>query len=103
MFVYHWWGMPAKKARNSVSSPSASPRRSTSRSRRRSRVRRDASGVRLRQTPVRHFVDPSLAVAALHATPARLTADLEFLRLLFESLVVRDMRVHAQAADALRP
>ena len=54
----------------------------------------------LRQTPIRHFVDPSLAVAALRATPARLTADLEFLGLLFESLVVRDLRVHAQAADA---
>ena len=54
----------------------------------------------LRQTAVRHFVDPSLAVAALRATPARLTADLEFLGLLFESLVVRDLRVHAQAADA---
>ena len=54
----------------------------------------------LRQTPVRHFVDPSLAVAALRATPARLIADLEFLGLLFESLVVRDLRVHAQAADA---
>ncbi len=54
----------------------------------------------LRQTPVRHFVDPSLAVAALRATPARLSADLEFLGLLFESLVVRDLRVHAQAADA---
>ena len=54
----------------------------------------------LRQTPVRHFVDPSLAVAALRATPARLTTDLEFLGLLFESLVVRDLRVHAQAADA---
>lgn len=54
----------------------------------------------LRQTPVRHFADPSLAVAALRATPARLTADLEFLGLLFESLVVRDLRVHAQAADA---
>ena len=54
----------------------------------------------LRQTPVRHFVDPSLAIAALRATPARLTADLEFLGLLFESLVVRDLRVHAQAADA---
>ena len=46
----------------------------------------------LRQTPVRHFVDPSLAVAALRATPARLAADLEFLGLLFESLVVRDLR-----------
>ena len=54
----------------------------------------------LRQMPVRHFVDPSLAVAALRATPARLTADLEFLGLLFESLVVRDLRVYAQAADA---
>ena len=54
----------------------------------------------LRQTPVRHFVDPSLAVAALRATPGRLTADLEFLGLLFESLVVRDLRVQAQAADA---
>ena len=54
----------------------------------------------LRQTPVRHFVDPSLAVAALRATPARLTTDLEFLGLLFESLVVRDLRVLAQAADA---
>ena len=47
----------------------------------------------LRQTPVRHFVDPSLAVAALRAAPARLTADLEFLGLLFESLVIRDLRV----------
>ncbi len=54
----------------------------------------------LRQTPIRHFVDPSLAVAALRATPARLMADLEFLGLLFESLVVRDLRVYAQAADA---
>ena len=54
----------------------------------------------LRQMPVRHFVDPSLAVAALRATPARLTADLEFLGLLFESLAVRDLRVYAQAVDA---
>ena len=54
----------------------------------------------LREMPVRHFVDPSLAVAALRATPARLTADLEFLGLLFESMVIRDLRVYAQAADA---
>ena len=54
----------------------------------------------LRRAPVRHFVDPSLAVAALRAAPERLIADLEFLGLLFESLVVRDLRVHAQAADA---
>ena len=54
----------------------------------------------LRAMPVRHFVDPSLAVAALRATPARLTADLELLGLLFESMVIRDLRVYAQAADA---
>ena len=54
----------------------------------------------LRTTPVRHFVDPSLAVAALVATPDRLLADLEFLGLLFESLVIRDLRAYAQAADA---
>ncbi|MXY23233.1 MAG: ATP-binding protein [Acidobacteria bacterium] len=54
----------------------------------------------LRRTPVRHFVDPSLAAAALSAAPARLTADLQFLGLLFESLVVRDLRVYAQNTDA---
>ncbi len=54
----------------------------------------------LRRTPVRHFTDPSLAVAALRATPARLMADLRFLGFLFESLVVRDLRIYAQAADA---
>jgi hypothetical protein len=48
----------------------------------------------------RHFVDPSLAVAALRATPDRLLGDLNLLALLFESLVVRDLRVYAQASDA---
>jgi len=55
---------------------------------------------RLRQAPKRHFVDPSLAVAALRATPERLLADLNLLGFLFESLVIRDLRVYAQAADA---
>jgi hypothetical protein len=55
---------------------------------------------RLRQAPKRHFVDPSLAVAALRATPERLLEDLSLFGLLFESLVVRDLRVYAQAADA---
>jgi uncharacterized protein len=54
----------------------------------------------LRSAPKRHFVDPSLAVAALRATPARLLRDVNLLGLLFESLVVRDLRVYAQAADA---
>jgi uncharacterized protein len=55
---------------------------------------------RLRTAPKRHFVDPSLAVAALRATPERLLDDLELLGFLFESLVVRDLRVYAQATDA---
>lgn len=55
------------------------------------------SRTRLRVTPVRHFVDPSLAVAALRASPARLKRDLEWTGLLFENLVVRDIRVFAEA------
>lgn len=54
----------------------------------------------LRSAPKRHFVDPSLAVAALRASPETLLRDLELLGLLFESLVIRDLRVYAQAADA---
>jgi predicted AAA+ superfamily ATPase len=53
----------------------------------------------LRQTPKRHFVDPSLAAAALGAGPSRLEHDLQMLGLLFESLVVRDLRVLAQPLD----
>jgi predicted AAA+ superfamily ATPase len=54
----------------------------------------------LRGAVKRHFVDPSLAVAALRATPPRLLGDMKLLGFLFESLVVRDLRVYAQAADA---
>jgi uncharacterized protein len=54
----------------------------------------------LRNAAKRHFGDPSLAVAALRATPDRLLADLILLGYLFESLVVRDLRVYAQATDA---
>lgn len=51
---------------------------------------------RLREAAKRHFVDPSLAVAALGTTPGRLTRDLNLAGFLFESLVVRDLRVYAQ-------
>ena len=54
----------------------------------------------LRSTPKRHLVDPSLAVSALRATPDRLLGDLNLLGLLFESLVVRDLRIYAQANDS---
>ncbi len=54
----------------------------------------------LRSAPKRHFVDPSLAVAALGADPQGLLGDLETLGLLFESLVVRDLRVLSQPLGA---
>lgn len=54
----------------------------------------------LRGAPTRHFVDPSLAVAALGMTPDRLLRDVETLGLLFESLVVRDLRIYCQPLDA---
>ena len=54
----------------------------------------------LRGGPKRHFVDPSLAVAALGTTPDRLLRYVETLGFLFESLVVRDLRIYAQAMDA---
>lgn len=57
------------------------------------------SRANLRTSSKRHFVDPSLAVAALGAGPERLLADLNLLGLLFESLVIRDLRVLAQPLD----
>lgn len=50
----------------------------------------------LRTAPTRHFVDPCLAVAALNASPAKLLKDLNFFGFLFESLVVRELRVYMQ-------
>ncbi len=54
----------------------------------------------LRKASKLHFVDPSLAVAAMRSGPERLVQDLNLLGLLFESMVIRDLRVYAQAADA---
>lgn len=51
----------------------------------------------LRGTPKHHLADPSLAAAALGATSDAVMADLRFAGLLFESLVVRDLRVYGQA------
>ena len=54
----------------------------------------------LRKSPKRHFIDPSLAVAALGATPDALLQDLNTLGFLFESMVYRDLCVYARANDA---
>ena len=58
------------------------------------------SRARLRLAPKRHFVDPSLAAATLGAGPDRLWRDPGFLGQAFESLVLRDLRVYAEANEA---
>ena len=58
------------------------------------------SRTRLRQASKMHFVDPSLATAALGAHPGQLLADLNYLGLLFESMVLRDARVYAEPLGA---
>jgi hypothetical protein len=60
------------------------------------------SRVRLAATPKRHLCDPSLAVAALGATPERLLGpEIELAGFLFESQVVHDLRVYAQPHRAM--
>jgi predicted AAA+ superfamily ATPase len=58
------------------------------------------SSIRTRVKPKWHFVDPSLAAAALGVSPEGLLDDLNAMGLWFESLAVRDMRVYADGADA---
>lgn len=54
----------------------------------------------LRSRRKRLFADPSLAVAALRASPESILRDLKLMGFLFESLVIRDLRVYAQHSDA---
>lgn len=53
----------------------------------------------VRTTPTRHFVDPSIAAAALHLNPDGLLKDFNTFVLLFESLAVRDLRIYAETID----
>ncbi len=50
----------------------------------------------IRTAPKRNFVDPSLAVSALHMSSDMLMKDFNTFGLLFESLCVRDLRVYSQ-------
>lgn len=59
------------------------------------------SKARVRQAPKWTWTDPALAVAALHAGPQALLNDVGFLGLLFENLVVRDLRVYSESHGAL--
>jgi predicted AAA+ superfamily ATPase len=53
----------------------------------------------IRTTAKRHFTDPSIAAAALRATPKRLLSDFKTFGFLFESLCIRDLRVYADSID----
>ena len=54
----------------------------------------------IRTKPTRHFVDPSIATAALGVSPEGLFKDMATFGLLFESLAVRDLRVYADVLGA---
>lgn len=51
----------------------------------------------VRTTDTRYFTDPSIAAAALGASPSDLMEDLRTTGYLFESLVIRDLRVYIEA------
>lgn len=54
------------------------------------------SRTRLRTTPTRYFVDPSIGAAALGVSSNDLLHDLEAAGFHFEALAVRDLRIYAQ-------
>lgn len=53
----------------------------------------------VRTSPTRCFVDPSIAVAALGASPEHMLHDLRRFGLLFETFCIRDLRVYADALE----
>ena len=53
----------------------------------------------IRTSDTRHFVDPSIGTAALGLGPNDLVNDLQTFGLFFKNLVVRDLRVYAEALD----
>lgn len=54
----------------------------------------------IRTKPTRHFVDPSIATAALGLTPSSLFRNIDTFGLLFESLVIRDLRIYCDVINA---
>jgi len=53
----------------------------------------------IRTSKTRHFIDPAIAAHMLGASPEDLLFDLETMGFLFESLVVRDLRVYSQQLE----
>lgn len=48
-------------------------------------------------SPTRHFVDPAIAAYFLDANPEDLLSDLKTMGFLFESLVIRDLRIYTES------
>lgn len=53
----------------------------------------------IRNSPKRHFVDPSIATAILRTNPDGVLTDFQYFGFLFESLCTRDIRIYAQSND----
>jgi predicted AAA+ superfamily ATPase len=58
------------------------------------------SSAELRKVPKRNFCDVSLACAALNINREKLLADVNYIGYLFESMVLQNIRVYADANDA---
>jgi predicted AAA+ superfamily ATPase len=55
---------------------------------------------RIRTASGQHFVDPAVSAALLNAGPDELRRDLKTFGFLFESVVVRDLRVYSEVLRA---
>ncbi len=55
----------------------------------------------IRTSDNHYFIDPSIATAALGASPNDLLNDLQTMGLMFETLAVRDLRIYADALDGV--
>jgi len=53
----------------------------------------------IRTTAKRHFIDPSIAAAALNANTNKLFNDFNTFGYLFESLCIRDLRIYSDSID----
>jgi predicted AAA+ superfamily ATPase len=54
----------------------------------------------VRNSPIRHFVDPSIATASLGISPEDLINDYKTFGLFFESLCIRDLRIYSDSFGA---
>ncbi len=55
----------------------------------------------IRSSDTRYFVDPSIATASLGLGPQELINDIKTMGLIFETLVIRDLRVYAEANNGV--